>query len=270
VSEERSISLSKGPITTRTISRDLRALGVGEGQIVLVHSSLSRMGWVCGGAVALIQALQEVLTPSGTLIMPSHTSGLSEPSHWQEPPVPEEWWEVIREEMPPFDPRCTPTRGIGLVPELFRTYPDVLRSGHPQVSFAAWGAEAAAITRGHALADGLGEGSPLARIHERDGHVLLIGASHDSNTSLHLAEHRAHWPSKTYSTQGAPVLEGGGRVWKQFESLTISSDDFEAAGTAFDATGAVQRGFVGNAASRFMRQRALVDFGVNWFAINRT
>ena len=73
------------------------------GTVVLVHSSLSAMGWVCGGAVAAITALQGVLGSSGTLVMPAHSPGLSEPGKWQNPPVPESWWPVIRENLPAYD-----------------------------------------------------------------------------------------------------------------------------------------------------------------------
>ncbi len=69
--EGQVVQNTKIPATNESLQTDLRALGVGAGMVLLVHSSLSAMGWVCGGAVAVILALQEVLGASGTLVMPA-------------------------------------------------------------------------------------------------------------------------------------------------------------------------------------------------------
>ncbi|MDZ4860673.1 MAG: AAC(3) family N-acetyltransferase [Candidatus Hydrogenedentes bacterium] len=256
-------------VTPDILAIGLRALGLRAGDTVLVHVALSRFGWVCGGAQAVVLALQEVITEAGTLVMPAHSAHLSEPSLWRSPPVPEEWWEDIREEMPAYQRECTPTWGMGQVAECFRTFPAVLRSDHPHVSFAAWGKEAHIITGDHELELGLGEGSPLARIHERDGRVLLLGVSHRVNTSLHLAEHRAEFSSKHLYWQGAPVIEDGRRTWREFEELAMDTDDFQEVGAAFDESGGSMRGSIGLACCRLMSQPRLVDFAQEWFSTNR-
>jgi aminoglycoside 3-N-acetyltransferase len=192
--EERSIAASAAPVTRESLAADLGRLGVRAGSVLLVHSSLSGLGWVCGGAQTVVQALLDALGDEGTLVVPTHTSGNSEPSVWQHPPVPEDWWPVIRATMPAFDPAVTPARGLGVVVEVARTWPGARRSDHPQDSFAAIGPQAETVTAGHALESGFGERSPLARIHDLDGDVLLLGVGHGSNTSLHLAEHRVPNP----------------------------------------------------------------------------
>ncbi len=103
MSEDKVVEKTKTPATIESLQTDLRALGVRPGMVVLVHSSLSAMGWVCGGSVAVVTALQKVLGSTGTLVMPAHSSGLSEPSKWEGPPVPESWWPVIREDLQIMD-----------------------------------------------------------------------------------------------------------------------------------------------------------------------
>lgn len=86
-----------GPATVQSLTEDLFALGVRPGMVLLAHSSLSALGWVCGGPVAVILALEAALGPAGTLVMPAHSGDYSEPSVWQHPPVPEGWWQTFKD-----------------------------------------------------------------------------------------------------------------------------------------------------------------------------
>lgn len=256
------------PATVAALADDVRDLGVTPGDTLLVHSSLSALGWVCGGAQAVVDALRDAVTESGTLVVPTFTGQYTDPSGWSNPPVPDEWIAQISETMPPFRPETTPTRGMGAIPECFRTYSDVVRSRHPEVSFAAWGAEAESVVADHGYDRGLGENSPLARIYERGGDVLLLGVGHENNTSLHLAEHRAGVPTETVE-HGAPVVRDGRRVRVGYEDIPTDTSDFPALGTAFERRIGLREGTVAAADAKLADQRALVDFAVDWFEANR-
>ena len=268
MSEQEAVDNAPLPRTRQSLADDLRALGVEAGMTLIMHSSLKSLGWVCGGPVAVIQALMDVVTASGTIVVPTQTSDYSDPALWQHPPVPQSWWQIIYDTMPAYDPRITPCRFMGVIVETFRTLPGVLRSDHPADSFAAWGRYAEQVIKGHTLDYGLGEGSPLARICDLDGWVLLLGVGHDSNTSMHLAEYRAPHPEQTML--GAPILEDGQRVWKNYQDIEINSDIFPEIGADFERTGQVHMAKVGSADARLFRQRAAVDFTQEWLASKRS
>ncbi len=267
MTEAEAVARSPSLATVDSMAAELSALGVVEGSVVLAHSSLSSIGWVCGGAVAVVLALQRAAGDEGTLVMPAHSGDLSDPAAWQSPPVPREWWDTIRESMPLFDRDLTPTRGMGAVAECFRRGPGVLRSEHPQVSFSARGHQAERIVSGHALADSLSERSPLARVYELDGDVLLLGVGHEPNTSLHLAEYRSGRARP--GRNGAPLLVDGERRWVEFEDVELDSSDFPQIGESFERESGTRRARVGQAESLLVSQRALVDHAVEWMLENR-
>ena len=136
LSEAEVIAHASAPVTARSLVQDLRALGVEDGHTLLVHSSLSRLGWVALGAQAVVEALCAAVGRRGTLVMPTHSSDMGDPELWTILPVPPEWWPVIRAESPVFDPATTPTRNMGVIVECFRHVPGVLRSAHPRMSCA--------------------------------------------------------------------------------------------------------------------------------------
>lgn len=216
------------------LEAQLSALGVEEGGVLLVHTSFRAVRPVEGGPLGLIRALQAVLGPGGTLVMPTMTDGESV-----------------------FDPRKTPTTDMGVVAETFWRQPGVLRSTHPGGSFAAAGPRAAAICAEQPLSPPHGPDSPVGRVHDLGGQVLLLGVTHSEDTTLHLAEAIARVP---YSVSHPTVVVVDGKP----KSVLIAETDhccrgFRAADAWLRARGAQREGRVGNAEARLASARDIVE-----------
>lgn len=256
-------------LTKEDLIQQFRACGVAEGQTIFVHTSLSSLGFVVGGAETLIRALLEIVGPEGTLMMPSQTWKNLDPStgvHWEEP---QEWWPILRANWPAYDKEVTPAIGMGVVAEMFRKWPGAKRTDHPARSVAAVGKHADFLTIDHDLSNIFGEGSPVDKLYWLDGHVLLIGVGYDKNTSLHLAETRASFSSKRFATESSAVMINGKRHWVTYTTQAVDDEDFVQLGESFDREKNMKVHKVGNADVRLMKQRELVDWAVKWMEKHR-
>lgn len=252
------------------IVEKLQELGLAPGDTVMVHTSLKRMGYVCGGAQTVIEALMDVVGADGTIMMPTQSWKNLDPEtgvHWE---ADEQDWPLIRAHWPAYDKRLTPTNTMGAVAELFRQLPGSLRSAHPARSVCASGKHAAYLTQDHDLSDIFGDGSPLGKLYALDGKVLLLGTGYDKNTSLHLADARAEYPGKHTCIEHSAILENGRRVWKAYETLYVDGADFEQIGADFEKAYPVHTTQIGAATCKLMPQRALVDFATRWITQHRT
>ncbi|MCD6289200.1 MAG: AAC(3) family N-acetyltransferase [Anaerolineae bacterium] len=235
-------------LTASDIAKDLRALGLKPGDDVLVHSSLSSLGWVEGGAETVIDALLAAVSPGGTVLMPALTGS---PDDGPENP-------------PRVDVRSTPcAEWIGRIPETFRRRPEVIRSLHPTHSVTAIGARARWYTTGHELCDTpCGPGSPYVRLMDHGGYILLLGCTQESNTSLHAIEELAGVPYRLQrrETEAIVVDESGreivvrGRLswwgWKR---------RFSRVDEPLRQAGAMREGKVGKAHARLISASGLRD-----------
>lgn len=268
--EQDVIPVTSEPETEDTLGAALRAIGVREGGVILVHSSLSSLGWVCGGSLAALRALERAVGRDGTLVMPTHSSDVSEPALWKAPAVPESWWPTIRRAMPAFDRQSTPARGMGAIAELFRNRPGVVRSDHPTCSFAACGPHAAHVVAEQPLEDPFGDASPLATLYDLDASILLLGVGHVRNTTLHLAERRAFGAAQKRVDTGTAISVDGARQWVTFSEPDVSPKDFGRLGADFEhQTGLVRVAKVANARARLCSVRDIVEFAIPWFRTHR-
>ncbi|SCF39789.1 aminoglycoside N(3)-acetyltransferase [Micromonospora mirobrigensis] len=253
------------------LAADLRALGLRPGQDVLVHCSLRRLGRPPGGPATLAAALWDVLGPAGTLLVPTENAGNSTTSRAYRAAVAGLDFRQLaayHAAMPGWDRATTPSEGTGAFAEHVRLTPGAVRSDHPQTSFTALGSRAHRFTDGHELECHLGERSPLARLYDADGLVLLLGVGWAACTALHLAEYRLPVPPPSRRYHCYRQVDGE-RVPLEFTGLDLDDTDFPALGAALDATPVVRHGRVGDTTARLLPVRATVDLAVVWFTANR-
>ncbi|MFD1030042.1 aminoglycoside N(3)-acetyltransferase [Metaplanococcus flavidus] len=248
-----------------SLKKQLKELGIGKSSRIMVHSSLMSMGWIAGGAQAVVEALMETVTESGTIVMPSQSADNSDPVYWMEPPIPENWHKELRQKLPAYDPYLSPLRGMGKIAECFHRHPDTIRSAHPAHSLMAWGKDAELWMCDHPLDDSFGAGSPLAKMMDADVQILLIGVGFDTCTALHYAEYAQD--HRTTSPQGAAITRNGQRVWQRFECVDMDSDRFPD--IAKDYPDEIKISQLGQAEVKLVYMRPLVEFGIEWLQKNK-
>ena len=194
-----------------------KRLGINEGCVLEVHSSLSSLGYVLGGAETVVDALLETVGEKGTIVMPLQFSNNSEPLYWQHPPVDITLMETIRKNSPAFNPLTNELNAMGAIVENFRRRKGVVYSNSPSCAFVAYGHYAPLICNRQSYHFPLGEDSPTARLVETRARFLCIGTRLDTLTSLHLAQYRAN----TYPVciNGACIKTNGKNHWKKYLDL---------------------------------------------------
>ncbi len=239
------------------------------GSVVMVHASLSALGPVIGGAETVLLALLDVVGPTGTLVRPAQSWQLCDPAFLAEPGVRPADWGFIRDNLPIYDPARTPSRTMGAIAELFRTWPGTVRSPHPHRSISASGPSAAAVVARHDPASPTGETSPLGRLYDLTAQILLLGVGFNKLTLLHLGEERADFPTKRLVANGCATTGARGREWLGWRELAVDDSDFEEVGAHFAQTGLVRSGTVAKGAATLVPGPPLIDFAADWFTRNR-
>ncbi|MFF9566896.1 aminoglycoside 3-N-acetyltransferase [Streptomyces sp. NPDC014685] len=266
---------SSGPVTRSRISRDLAALGLGDGDVVMFHTRMSAIGYVAGGPQTVIGALQDVVGTQGTLMV---TCGWNDAPPYDFVTWPQDWQDVLRAEHPAYDPALSEAdHNNGRLPEALRRRPGAVRSRHPDASFAALGAAATELMADHPWDDPHGPDSPLARLAAHGGRVLLLGAPLDTMTLLHHAEALAEAPGKRFVDYEQPILVQGQRVWRRFHDIDSEDGAFDYSAVVPEgkepfgvivqdmlAAGIGRQGSVGAAESHLFEAAEVIDFGITW------
>lgn len=230
---------------------------------LMVHSSLSAIGWVLGGAPTVVDALLDVIGDQGTLVMPAATPNCADPASWDDPMISDTWLDEVREHLPVFNPNITPT-SMGAIAECFRTWPATLRSNHPLSSVCANGPLAENIVSEHALAFSEGNGTPFEKLYNLDCWILLLGVGFNRCTALHFAESQVDTRRVTKSR--FPMLEDGHRVWVEVPDMANdNSTHFPIVGDRFIMSEKASLESIGSAESILFPMCELVNFASKYF-----
>ncbi len=233
--------MGEAVVTRGDVSEGLRALGIAAGDLLLVHSSLSRFGRVEGGAEAIIDGLLDAVGPRGTVLVPTHT------------------WDRVNARNPVFDVRRTPGC-VGLIPETFRGRDSALRGLHPTHSCAAIGPLEVEMLAGHETqVTPCGSRSPYQRLIERRGRIVLLGVTLLVNTSFHALEEMAAVPYLFDRFEMLYALDYEGRriavpSRRHADGLLRA---FEAMEPVLAREGALARGRIGEATVRVIDAAAM-------------
>ncbi len=257
--------------TRRQLAHDFTELGLTPGTLVMVHASMRAIGPVLGGPDVVIHALLDVVGDAGTIMMyvdwENALQGLLEDS------LTEILGQQLLEELPPFDPQTSRARrAYGILPEFLRTWPNAARSGNPGASVAAIGKHAKWLCADHPLQYGYGPGSPLAKLVQAEGKVVLLGSPLGSVTLLHYAEHMARLPNKRVIRYREPILVQGTKQWIEFEEFDtgqpvvagVDEDYFAEIVTAYLKDEKGRSGIVGKAQSYLLDAAELQRYAVEW------
>lgn len=250
------------------LAREVRALGVEPGDVVMLHASVRAVGAIAGGPDQIHLAIGDALTPAGTLVMYAGC-----PQHYDEigrrALTAAEEAELL-DKLPPFDPlTARADRENGVLVEFFRTFPGCSVNRHV-TRFVARGRHAPALTADGPWNYAYGHGSTLDRVLALNGKILLLGCDHDTVTFLHYAEHVVDIPGKRVVRFKVPVEENGERVWREMEEFDTSGGAhphwpdrfFSRIVDAHLARTRNRGGRIGDAESYLIDARALLEFAL--------
>lgn len=228
-------------VKKKDILFSLNLLDIKEGDVLLVHSALSSIGFVDGGADTLIDALLESVGKEGTVVMSTLTG----------------WLE-------PFDADKTPS-AVGKISEKFRQRKNAYRSLHPVHSVAAIGKHAEYITAGHDKCEtGCGEGTPYYKLRDLDGKVMLLGVDMDRNTIMHSLEEEINaLYLRTLDIPAPTYINDHENKRYTLRKFPPGHRDFNRLTPILRRRDAIIEGNIGNAAVKIMEVKKLFEIGLD-------
>lgn len=231
--------------TRKTLIEAFSKAGLSRDDVVLVHSSLRKLGPVEGGADTVLDALLEVLGEGGTLALPTHT------------------FRLLSEQQPVFHQTLTPTN-VGVLTNVFRQRPGVIRGLHPTHSVAAVGPRAAELVEGQERnTTPCPEDSPYGRLRDWGGKILIIGEGLNCCTFFHGCE---QWAGMPWAVRKDPIqlycVRADGKIFPfQMHLHRVNTwDQYPRLDGPLQKIGAMKRTHIGTCELRFLDARKTADW----------
>ncbi len=255
--------------TRASLRADLTQIGINQGDTIMVHAAMSAVGPLLNGPDAFSNALLYVIGSEGTMLVYTSWDSVHDDFLDDAGRVVPEW----REHVSAFDAHGSrAVRMNGVIAEFVRTMPGALRSANPGASVAAIGRRAEWITADHPHDYGYGEGSPLSKLVEVGGRVLMVGAPWDTMTLIHHADHLAKLPDKRIRRYEVPYTGSKGTDWRFIEEFDttepvvagLPENYIEQIVTAYVNCGGGRQGKVGLAPSLLVDAQPMLAFAIAW------
>lgn len=252
-------------ITKEDITQQLQNIGVQRGMLLLVDACSEKMGYISGGIQTFIDALMEAVGYEGTIVMPSFTPQFIDPACTGSKKIDRENWELLRDTALPFHKKLSPPETTDAMVHQFMRNEGVVRSYHPIYSFVAWGKYAKIICDKHPLHFGLSKESPLGKLSELNGFVLLAGCSFKACTIFQLARYSGEQlPIKIMTS---PIEQNNQMIWKDMLDLEMDTSGFEVIGEVMEERKIVKNMYINTSRCRFFSAREAVNIATAYFHI---
>jgi aminoglycoside 3-N-acetyltransferase len=249
---------NRSGITKQQLINDLKKIGLKEGDSVLVHSSLSKIGFVEGGAKTVVESLFETIGEKGTLLFPSFPAVGRNKTYLEENPV--------------FDIKNTPSQ-MGSITEYFRKLNGVFRSFHPTDPVCAKGLLAEYYTNSHfGQLTPYNENSPFRKLCAKKGKILMLGTTlNGACTNLHTLEDAVDFKYPVYDERIFDVkmidAEGKGSTMKTkaHNPHYSAKRDCDALKPIFEKENVLVNGMIGEAKSMLIDADGMLKTMIKYY-----
>lgn len=192
-------------VTQEQVVVALKAVGIDRGDGLLVHSALQYLGQPAGGVELYFHALRAVLEGSQiSQVQPAGTRSPTPNSQLRMGTLAVPTFNFAFARGEPYDPKTTPSRGMGAFSEYVRLLPGALRTSHPMQSLTVIGCHAADLAN-RDTSSAFDPGSAYERLLELDFKLLLLGADIQAVSMLHYSEQRFNVPYRYWKDFTGPV-----------------------------------------------------------------
>jgi aminoglycoside N3'-acetyltransferase len=178
-------------VSPQQVTAELQALGIVEGDGLLVHSAIQYLGRPVGGVGMYMEAIQAVIGTRGTIAVPTFNFAFAKGES--------------------YDPGETPSQGMGAFSEYIREHPGARRTLHPMQSLAVIGHLSEDLAARDTLS-AFDPGSAFERMLDLDFKLLLLGAHVSAVSIFHYSEQRNQVPY---------------RYWKDFAGQVRTADGWQ-------------------------------------------